>query len=164
MGDNLTQQAAQDLFTYDEASGLLLYRVDRKNVSAGTVAGYCRKDGYQVVCVKKRRYYAHRIIWLMINGAFPPDKMDIDHIDGNKRNNRIQNLRVVTRSQNNQNMKRLRVGKTSKHIGVCWMAREGKWAAYIKVGNKRMSLGYHDTELLAHAAYSSAKTKYHIGA
>jgi len=96
------------------------------------------------------------------HGEFPARNRDVDHINGVRGDNRLANLRVVTRSQNNQNQRKPRAGKSSRHIGVCWAQRDGKWAAYIKAGARRLSLGYHDTEEAAAEAYRRAKAELHI--
>lgn len=155
---------ALELFCYTPANGVLTWRNTRGRIKAGCEAGSVTSEGYRAVCVARQRYYVHRIIWLITYGTFPVSGNDVDHVNGNRSDNRINNLRSVTRSQNGQNQHRGRAGKTSKHIGVCWMARDKKWAAYIKVGGRRLSLGYHVTEGGASSAYLAAKAQYHIGA
>lgn len=101
------------LFTYDAESGRLLWRVSRpgRGCVAGWEAGTKAHHGYRAVMVDGKKYYAHRIIWQMHFGTIPADKC-IDHIDGNGSNNRLENLRVVTLSENQRNRKRGKLNKT----------------------------------------------------
>lgn len=84
----------------------------------------------------------------------------VDHIDGNGLNNRRENLRLVTHSQNMQNQ-RMQVNNTSGYKGVSWHKVRGMWRATIRVNNKNKHLGYFKTRELAYAAYCEAAIKYH---
>lgn len=93
-------------------------------------------EGYHRGCIGKRHFQAHRIIWKMVTGKNPDD---IDHINGDRADNRFANLRSVTRAENLQNLsisKRNRSGV----IGVC-AARRGRWRAYARVGTRQIRLG-----------------------
>lgn len=94
------------LFTYQPDTGRLLWKESRpgRGCIAGREAGSVGKHGYLTVMVDGKRYYAHRIVWELANGPIPPDKF-IDHIDGDKVNNRLANLRLVTLSENQRNAK-----------------------------------------------------------
>lgn len=158
----LTAVEAKELFQYDPITAKLYWATDRGPAKKGAEAGSLHSEGYRVVCVNRKRYYAHRIIWLISTGAFPAEGLDIDHINGDRLDNRLCNLRTVTRSENNQNMKRGRTGKTSSQIGVCWMKRDQKWSASIKANGRRLSLGYYVDEQDAIAAYLLAKGEHHV--
>lgn len=84
----------------------------------------------------------------------------VDHIDGDGLNNRRENLRPATSSQNNRNAKR-RSDNTSGFKGVTWRRRERKWAAQIRVDGKNMYLGHFDSPEAAHAAYCKASAELH---
>ncbi|QPT13732.1 HNH endonuclease [Serratia rubidaea] len=96
--------ALQDAIAPDagSGSGLVWKRPLANRVKAGSVAGTLGKDGYWSVQVKGKKLAAHRVLWWLVNGEIPPG-LCIDHIDGNRGNNRLDNLRLATRSQNNQN-------------------------------------------------------------
>lgn len=114
-----------ELYVYDETSPTCLrWAVDIysgrwknfKNVGIGDVAGGLGNSGYYQVRVNGRLTLVHRVIWEMSNGRIP-DGMFIDHIDQDKLNNKLYNLRLVTKAGNNQNQK-LRTDSTSGMVGV----------------------------------------------
>ena len=122
---------------------------------SGKIAGNSIKAGYKEVRIGRTRTYVHRIIWEMANGSIPAG-LHIDHIDGNRENNALCNLRPATRSQNLMNQRR-RVTNTSGVKGVC-MVRSGKWMA--RMGTKY--LGLFDNIEDARLAYANA-AKQHSG-
>lgn len=104
---------------------------------------------------------AHRLAWFYVNGVWP--KGHIDHIDGNKTNNSIDNLRDVSRSMNLQNQKKAHRGKSSGlPLGV-HLSRGGRFMAQLRVNGKNKSFGTFDTPESAHEAYLQAKEYYHPG-
>lgn len=114
-----------ELYVYDETSPTCLrWAVDIysgrwknfKNVAVGDIAGGLSNSGYYQVRVSGRLTLVHRVIWEMTNGGIP-NGMFVDHVDQNKLNNKIRNLRLVTKAGNNQNQK-LRVDSTSGVVGV----------------------------------------------
>lgn len=129
-----------------------------KKVKVGDTAGTFDKKGYCRIAIKGIRYQAHRLAWLYIYGHFP--KEYIDHIDGNPRNNRIENLRECTLAENSQNI-RAHIDAFSKYVGVSWYKRYGKWRAKIQLNGKEKCLGYFDTEDQAFNAYKKEKSKLH---
>jgi hypothetical protein len=122
---------------------------------AGKAAGtYINSWGYRVVGVGKNLQLVHRVIWALWHGAWPGG--EIDHINGDKLDNRIQNLRVVDGITNRRNMPMQR-NNTSGHVGVCF--KDGKWIARIGAGKrgKRLFLGKFDTIEEAVAARKEAE-------
>ena len=109
-------------------------------------------DGYCRVQFKDRMVTYHRIVWTLLNGDIP-EGMEIDHIDGNRINNDINNLRLVTGRENNLNRVKHRNGRL---FGCCYNKQKRKWKAQIWVNGKRKHLGSFDTELEAHEAYLKA--------
>lgn len=104
-------------------------------------------------------YLGHRLVWLITTGAWPKD--EIDHIDGDRRNNRAANLRDVSMAGNAQNRNRPQ-GK-NPYLGVSWDCETKKWRAGIRLNGRRMHLGRFDDPAEAHRAYLAAKAKLHIG-
>jgi len=115
-------------------------------------------NGYALVGVGGRMLFAHRIIYAIIHGKIPNG--DIDHIDQNPMNNRIENLRDVSHSDNQHNSKK-RKDNSSGFPGVCWHARYQKWQAEIKVNSRPIFLGRFDDYDDAIRARKMAKIKYH---
>ena len=115
--------------------------------SKGTNNGYCRA-GFN----GKTMLY-HVIVLILTTGEDIPEGMDIDHINGNRVDNRIENLRLVTSRGNSQNMKVHRKGKL---VGCSFNKLRGKYMAHIQIREKLIHLGCYITEEEAHNAYVSA--------
>lgn len=129
---------------------------------AGSNAGSLDKArGYMTVRIDSRLYQSHRLVWLYVTGEWP--KREIDHIDTNKLNNKFSNLRDVSFSANQQNVRVPRRHNTSGYLGVTWDAKRGKWRAQITSGKKCINLGCYTDASVAHEAYVSAKREYHEG-
>lgn len=101
----------------------------------------------------KKLLSLHRVVYELAHGPIP-EGLSIDHINGDKTNNFLCNLRVVTHQQNHFN--------ETKAKGYCWYKRDKKWQAYIMLNGKNKHLGRFDSESEARAAYLDAKKIYHI--
>lgn len=110
--------------------------------------------GYRRGSVFNISIRAHQVIWRMENGI-QPDGSDIDHIDNDRLNNRLENLRLAERSQNCANRRARRDG-TSRFKGVCWKQQLGAWIAYAFTGSQREHLGTFAREEDAARAYDAA--------
>lgn len=142
-------------FKYEPSTGNLVNRFDRGNASrAGMVAGAANSQGYVTVGVSGVWHGAHRVIWEMVNGPIP-EGMEIDHINGVRSDNRLGNLRLVTRAENTRNRKR-QVNNTSGYMGVYWNKEHGKYRAQIGVAGTRRYLGSFATAEEAHQVYLAA--------
>ena len=113
-------------------------------------------SGYINIRVNNKTYLAHRLIWLYVYGKWP---IIIDHINGNKIDNRICNLRNATYQQNNCNKKFIE--NTSGIKGVCWDKVRGKWFARIMLNYKSINIGRFDNLNDAKLAIEAARIKYH---
>ena len=124
---------------YDEHSGDFVYLKKLANrIEMGDVAGYVDKStGYRRVTVFGKKYYAHRLAHFYMTGRFP---VGIDHIDGNKLNNRWSNLREADQGANNKN-RSMNKNNTSGHTGVYWSTDRKKWIAFVNVNNRPVNLG-----------------------
>ncbi|MBY0137494.1 HNH endonuclease [Paracoccus yeei] len=145
-------------FHYDPFTGVLRSRTNRRNVHAGDVVGFSDRQGYVITTLFKRPLKVHRIAWALYHGAWPHSL--IDHINGDKSDNRLENLRCVTNAENKQNIEKP-ASNTSGYMGVSFHKKSGRWAANIKVKGKSQYLGLHDTPYAAHVAYQTAKAEIH---
>jgi len=156
---DITAERVRELFDYDQETGIFRWKLSPKGgIPAGHVAGTPDKHGYIMIISSQRKYKAHRLAWLYQYGAFPASH--IDHIDGNKANNAIANLREATRGQNMQNVKKARKDSGSGLIGA-YHRHDGKWWSYIRLNRVQIYLGSFQTPEAAHAAYLKAKAELH---
>jgi len=147
------------LFRYDHVTGKLFNRIARASRSpAGREAGSPTPDGYRTVMAMGARALTHRIVWEMFRGAVR-DRLEIDHINGDKSDNRLANLRVVDRRENSRN-KSINKNNTSGALGVSWHSQNQKWRAYIMVDFKQVSLGLFTELSAAVKARKRAEVKY----
>ena len=161
-GELPSAERVRSLLDYDPESGLFTWKVTTTNrVKKGDVAGFDRGDGYILTSIDGFKCRAHRLVWLYCTGEWPEN--EIDHIDGNPSNNRIENLREATHGQNIQNIRKAikRDGRASPLMGATWAKKEGRWKAQIRVCGKNKHLGYFDTDTEASKAYLSAKSDLH---
>jgi len=116
-------------------------------------------NGYLRGSIFGKRFYAHRIIWKWVYGN---DPVNIDHINGNRSDNRIFNLRSVSKSENAKNSAISKRNK-SGHIGVCFNKQDKRWEAYLGDGKNRVRLGKfaEKSEAIAARALASLKFGYH---
>jgi len=151
----------RQLFVYEPQTGRLVRRIATGRHGchpAGVVAGTTTNKGYVVIYINGRRFMAHRLVWLLHKGKWPA--ADLDHINENKTDNRIENLREATRAQNMQNVK-IHKHNTSGCKGVAWHTSRGKWRAYIFCDYQQRHLGLFDTFADAVAARKTAERQLH---
>ena len=139
---------------FDYKDGVLTWKQGRKK---GRVAGSLKPTGYTVVEIKNQNIMAHRLVWIMHNGSF---EGFIDHIDGNRSNNKIENLRLATVLQNSWNRKNNSNNRTGVK-GVHQIKATNKYQARICIGNKRLVLGSFEDLELAELVVMEARDKYH---
>jgi len=135
---DINQETIKKLFDYSH--GKLFWKIKPTyRVKKGQESGTISSDGYRHIGIFGKMYTTHRIIFLYHYG-FLPDC--VDHINGNKLDNRIENLRSVTTTQNQYNAKK-RKDNISGVKGISWYKRYNKWRAQCKVEGKTISLGYY---------------------
>lgn len=117
--------------------------------------------GYRRVSVDSMRFLAHRAAWLYLHGTWPVD--EIDHINGDRGDNRIANLRCVPRGVNAENIRRPRADNTSGFLGVYWHKQNKKWCARVTVKGRAYYVGFSASAEEAHCAYVEAKRRLHEG-
>ena len=146
----------RELLDYDPDTGVFLWKVSRGNASAGSTAGWLSSvSGYRRIVINGVQCLAHRLAWKIANGSEPVT--EIDHINNDRSDNRIANLREATRSQ--QRMNTTGYG-SSQFLGVSWHNPSNKWRSRITVNGKTNSLGYYDSESAAATAYNVAAAKH----
>lgn len=139
----LTQERASELLKYCSDTGKVYWRVSPCNATKkGEEIGRLMPDGYRTAKVDYVTYPVHRIVWLLVHGEFP--KQCIDHIDGNRSNNRVENLRDVSRGLNQRNRMKSK-NNTSGVTGVCWDKRYCRWVSKVKVDGRTTFLGGFQT-------------------
>lgn len=151
--DKFDFQHLSQSFTYCQDTGVLIRNSNGNHMNGTDAYGYIQL-GY-----KKKMYKAHRVIWAIVNGEFP--KGYIDHINGNRTDNRIKNLRVVTHQQNIHNQQKINKKNKSGYTGVCWNKKSAKWQSCISVNRKTIYLGVFEDPKVAHQVYLKAKRIYH---
>jgi len=138
----------REVFSYSPDEGVLYVK------RTGKLAGFKNDGGYWRVRLNGADWPAHRIIWEWCHGVCLTADDEIDHIDGDRMNNRIENLRKATRAQNQWNAK-VRKDNTSGFKGVSWHKRQKAWAANISINGKVKFLGAFNTPEEAHAVYTA---------
>ena len=152
-------QEISELINYDGATGNCTWAVARRGTNGkGSLAGTLNSNGYIQICLERKIVLAHRLAWFLTNGILP--KEEIDHINGNRSDNRIVNLREATRSENQQNAK-LRKDNSSGTKGVVWNKRHQRWAVVIQINKKPTYFGEYLLKGEAEAVAKAARSKHH---
>jgi hypothetical protein len=156
----LTAERLREVLSYDPDTGVFTRKVrTAQSVRVGDVAGTRHICGYWQINVFGALYLAHRLAWLYTNGEWPA--AEIDHINGNRLDNRICNLRAATRHENGSNLRKPKSTNTSGYLGVTWSKQRRKWAAQITVNRKGRVIGFFEDPAEAGAAYLQAKRELH---
>lgn len=152
----LTQEYVQELFEYKD--GELYWKKDVGfKTKKGAKAGHLHCSGYVRVTIEQRKYLAHRIIFLMFNKEVPST---LDHINGKKDDNRIENLRKASFQENGFNKSKYK-NNTSGIKGIYWYSRDNRWIARIMVDKKDIYLGSFKKIEEAQACIITARNKLH---
>ena len=147
------------LFKYDEGTGLFTRRVQTSsNAKVGMIAGSVNGSGAVSISINGVSYLAHRLAWLYHYGELPPDLLD--HKDGVRTNNRINNLRLATHCENGANNK-LATNNTSGVKGVCWHKASEMWRAQVSLFGKRYHVGLFYNKLDAEIAVKKFRVVVH---
>ena len=162
----LTYERAAELLEYNPETGELTWKVKTKNgkFHPGDVAGWLSRDnrlknksGYIRIGVDGTSYMAHRLAWLLVHGSWPEE---LDHVDGDKLNNRLENLREVSHIENMRNQRRRINSQKDGHLGVRWDTQRDLWKADIGHKGKSIVLGHFDKKEDAIKARKDAEEKY----
>ena len=154
----LTHETIRHIFDYKDGHLIWKNPPHKKGPARpGMVAGCRDVLGYWRIGISGRREYAHRLIWLWHHGEMPKV---IDHINNDKGDNRIENLRVCTRSQNQMNVPLLNCN-TSGIKGVGWAKHMNKWRAFVGILGRSKHIGYYDTKEEAAEAAKAVRLQLH---
>ena len=158
----LTQQELKELLYYNRYTGHFIWKVSRRGrVKVGDIAGNSKinTDGktYRRIGINNESHCSHRLAWLYVYGVFPKDQ--IDHINGDGTDNRIENLRDVNNSENGKNQ-RMPKNNKSGCIGVYWHKLRNKWQAEITDNGKKIYLGIYTDYSHAIQARKKAEKEY----
>lgn len=156
----LTYERADQIVRYDPETGVIAWIVPPASwIEPGSEAGTVHKaSGYRHITIGQTKYRAHRIAWLLCHRDWPARQ--VDHINGDKLDNRIANLRLASCSQNQQNRATDKRNK-SGFTGVSWDRGTQKWRAKICIDRRQVHLGVFDTPEQAAEAYAKAKAELH---
>lgn len=159
MRDEITARRLKEVLDYHCEWGIFIQKKQTsRRVKVGSVVGYKRPSGYVAIMIDGKNYYAHRLAWLYMTGKWPDDQ--VDHIDGNRSNNRISNIRECNRHQNAQNCKTRSDNKLGIK-GVSFSKKDNIFVTQIQSNGKVYQVGSFKTAEEAQKAYAEAALKYH---
>jgi len=154
---SITQERLKEVLFYDPRSGIFTWKMSRGTARKGAVAGVESTGGYRAIGIDGRRYSAHRLAFLYVEGSFPKDSTD--HVNGKTTDDSFKNLRRVSIRTNTKNRKIRSTNKTGIH-GVCWHAALLRWQVNISNESGWLYLGVFDSFFDACCARKSAELKY----
>jgi hypothetical protein len=155
----MNQDELKTLLSYNSDTGVFTWNKRGSGVKKDGSAGWKDTKGYVKIEIGGKAYAAHRLAWLMVYGVEPSNQ--IDHIDGNKSNNAISNLREATNAQNKQNIRKARADNKCGLLGAYWYKAGRTWRSEIGHNGKSYFLGNFPTAELAHLSYVDAKRRLH---
>ena len=147
------------LYLFEYKDGKLFNKTNSKQRKKGSEVGYINAYGYVVCKINSCSYYVHRLMWQMFFGSL--NGKDIDHINGNKSDNRMENLRLVTKKENNRNLRKAKINSKTSLIRACFHKKSGKFIAQIQNNGKYEYIGLFETAKEAHEAYLNRKREIH---
>ena len=157
---DLSAERLREILDYNPDTGIFTWIKPTSNrVKIGAVAGYfCPIHNCIRIRLFGNLHFAHRLAWLYVTGKHPIEQ--IDHINGNRLDNRIENLREATDQQNKQNLGVSKANKSGMR-GVHFVKKKNKWCAQITSHRKTRSLGYFDSKEAAYGVYLEARKEIH---
>ncbi|MCP1114423.1 HNH endonuclease [Enterobacter bugandensis] len=154
----ISQERLKCFLQYDQITGFFTWRESKGTAKKGAVAGTVSGQGYVNIKLDGHLYKAHRLAWLWEYGAMPDGPLD--HINGNRSDNKISNLRLATLSENQHNQG-MRADNKSGIKGVSWDSKNKYWRAQIKTNGKLVHIGSFSDVDEARMAMEKARNKFH---
>lgn len=152
-GIMFTHQYLLNIINFNHETGIFTRIVKTSNsVQVGNIAGTINKKGYLVFRIKGKLYRANRVAWFYMTGEWP--KLEVDHKNTIRTDNRLCNLRLATRQENQRNSN-ITKRNSSGYKGVSLTKNKQKWRAYATINKKQINLGVFDTSLEASIAYKA---------
>jgi hypothetical protein len=148
MSSHLTQERLKQFVHYDPETGLVTSTKDFNRRKRGAALGSLRPDGYIKLCIDRKSYLLHRLIWFYMTGKWP---LQVDHLNSVRSDNRWCNLREATVSQNLRS--RVMRGGTSVYPGVSWCKRDSNWIAQASLNNRTCFIGNATSEKECYSLY-----------
>jgi len=132
------------ILDYNPITGQFLQLIRTSHrVKVGDVAGVFNKSlGYRIVCILGKKYLEHRLAWFYVHGKWP--SLEIDHINGDRSDNRLANLRDISHADNMRNITKINSANTSGYTGVYWNKKSKNWQAKTVAHGKQVHLGFFD--------------------
>jgi len=155
---DIDQEYVKNLLNYNPDTGIFTYRYSPQySIKAGDVAGCLQENGYVGVFIRGRAYRLHRLAFLYMTGEFPPKS--VDHINGNRSDNRWSNLRLADNKLNGRNLS-MQARNKSGCLGVWWRKDRKCWAAEIRVNGEKIHLGHYKDRNKAIEVRKAANVEY----
>lgn len=155
---SLTAERVRELLNYDPLTGAFTWRAKRSEwAGPGDAVGHRMRIGYIQIGIDRGSYLAHRLVWLFVHGAWP--RHEVDHINGNRADNRLANLRDVPKTSNQQNRRHPNRDSESGLLGV--HRNRNRWVAELDAHGVRHVFGRFKTKEEAHRAYWEGKRRLH---
>jgi hypothetical protein len=160
--NSITAEELRERLNYDAETGIFTWRTTRnQKYKVGAQVGSDDMYGYKTVRLSDKSYKLHRLAWLYVYGDWPSG--DIDHINGDRSDNRIVNLRDVSRKTNLQNQRKAPNNKSTGMLGAYFDKSRNRFYSRISIDDKSIHLGTFKTAQEAHDAYIQAKRHLHEG-
>ena len=153
----LTKELLHEYFDYQDGKLLWSKMCGCRSDLVGKEAGSVNEQNYRRIKIDNKLYMAHRVVFMYHYGYMP---LEVDHIDCDRQNNRIENLRAVSKKENCWNRK-MPTNNTSGIKGVCWHKSTNRWYVQLQVNKKMKYLGIYEDIELAELVAIEARAKYH---
>ena len=155
----ITQEYLKSILDYNCDTGIFTWKVNKsKRSKAGSIAGW-HDNGYTRIEIDGKAYKAHRLAWLYVYGELP--EVLIDHVNSNRSDNRLCNLRQATYQENSENYKTPKTN-TSGVKNVSWYKQLNKWVVSMSIKGKKKTIGYFDDLEFAELVAIEARDKYRM--